>query len=716
MQRFQLVMLIHAHQPVGNFDNVLEASYTQCYLPYLELLEKHPAARLGLHFSGCLLEWLDRHHPEYVARLRALVARNQVEIVGGGFYEPVLISIPREDRQRQLQLLADYVHEKLGKRPRGAWLTERVWEPSLPSSLAPAGVEYTLIDDNQFMSAGFEPQQLFGAYVAEDTGHLVKLIPGLKELRYFIPFHDPQETIAFLRRAAEEHPGGFAAIGDDYEKFGGWPETYKTCYTDGWLERFYRAVEENSDWLEMAPPGEAVDRAAPLGRADLPDASYVEMMEWALPFKARLRLQSIKAEFQSRPDVQQFLRGATWRGFLTKYPESNLLHKKMLQVSQKLHRIEKSRRQDEKFLRGRDEARRNLLRSQCNDAYWHGIFGGLYSPHLRTELWRSLIRAESFVDGVLHRTASYADVVRTDFDADGREEIYFTSERYAALLKPSDGGTFAALDYRPTATALVNSLARRQESYHRHLRGGETHGVMTVDGQIRFKEDGLERWLHYDHWARNSFRVLIFSKDKTVDDYSRIALEEDANVAGGEFRVVGVEPAHAVLARAEGAEPWYTAKKFTISHGATGGFEIACDVSLEHRGDFRASAQFGIETVFNFLAPDAPDRYIEFAGQRRPLRYSGVAGSANIKNPEAHVPELHVPEVQIVDLWQKVRVQIAAPGARDFWIAPIEAVSDSEGGFERVYQGSQVLGVWAVEMEPHSTWTGRLIVAVSPSA
>jgi alpha-amylase len=171
-----------------------------------------------------------------------------------------------------------------------------------------------------------------------------------------------------------------------------------------------------------------------------------------------------------------------------------------------------------------------------------------------------------------------------------------------------------------------------------------------------------------------------------------------------------------VLARAEGAEPWYTAKKFTISHGATGGFEIACDVSLEHRGDFRASAQFGIETVFNFLAPDAPDRYIEFAGQRRPLRYSGVAGSANIKNPEAHVPELHVPEVQIVDLWQKVRVQIAAPGARDFWIAPIEAVSDSEGGFERVYQGSQVLGVWAVEMEPHSTWTGRLIVAVSPSA
>ena len=121
--------------------------------------------------------------------------------------------------------------------------------------------------------------------------------------------------------------------------------------------------------------------------------------------------------------------------------------------------------------------------------------------------------------------------------------------------------------------------------------------------------------------------------------------------------------------------------------------------------DSHASAQFGIETVFNFLAPDAPDRYIEFAGQRHPLRYAGVAAS----------PEATAPEITIADLWQQVQVRITAPGAQAFWISPIEAVSDSEGGFERVYQGSQILGVWPVDLEPHSTWTGRLVVAVSPS-
>jgi alpha-amylase len=303
-----------------------------------------------------------------------------------------------------------------------------------------------------------------------------------------------------------------------------------------------------------------------------------------------------------------------------------------------------------------------------------------------------------------------------DFDSDGREEIYFTSERYAALLKPSDGGTFAALDFRPSATALINSMARRLEAYHIHLSGGATHGVITIDGQIRAKEDGLARWLHYDRWARNCFRVLIFSKEKTPDDYSRIALDEDPNVAGGEFRVVGADPAHAVLARAEDAEPWYAAKKFTLSHRDGGGFEIACDVTLEHRGDFHASAQFGIETVFNFLAPDAPDRYIEFAGKRHPLRYTGVAAGPDPTAPEIAIPEIKIPEVKIVDQWQQVEVRITAPGARDFWIAPIEAISDSEGGFERVYQGSQILGVWTADLEPHSTWTGRLTVAVSPSS
>ncbi|MGA8075690.1 MAG: 4-alpha-glucanotransferase, partial [Candidatus Acidiferrales bacterium] len=79
MPKFQFVLLIHGHQPVGNFDNVIEQAYAHSYLPFVQLLEKHPKIRIGLHFSGCLLEWIEKAHPEYFELLRSLTARAQVE-------------------------------------------------------------------------------------------------------------------------------------------------------------------------------------------------------------------------------------------------------------------------------------------------------------------------------------------------------------------------------------------------------------------------------------------------------------------------------------------------------------------------------------------------------------------------------------------------------------------------------------------------------------
>ena len=153
-QKFHLVLLIHAHQPCGNFGNVFEKSYATCYLPFLELLEKHPSIHMGLHYSGPLLSWIFEHRPDYFPLLKTLVDRGQVEMVGGGFYEPILISIPPQDQREQITRLGSYLEKHFGKRPCGAWLAERVWEPQLPAILVEAGVDYTLVDDIHFLSAG----------------------------------------------------------------------------------------------------------------------------------------------------------------------------------------------------------------------------------------------------------------------------------------------------------------------------------------------------------------------------------------------------------------------------------------------------------------------------------------------------------------------------------------------------------------------------------
>jgi 4-alpha-glucanotransferase len=696
--KFQFVLLMHAHQPVGNFDDVIERAYQHSYLPFIDVLSRHPSIRIGVHFTGSLLELLERSHPEYFERLRAMVKSGQIEMIGGGYYEPILVAIPSEDRHEQISRLSDYVEKHFGHRPRGAWLAERVWEPQLPSSLAPSGVGYTLVDDNHFLGAGFELNQLYGHYLAEDQGHTVKVVPGLKALRYLIPFRSPSETIEFLRGVAVVNPGGYAAMGDDLEKFGVWPGTYKLCYQDGWLENFFSAIEQNADWLETSTPGEAVASHPPLGRADLPTASYTEMMEWSLPTPARNRFHSLLAEFANRGDALPFLRGGIWRNFFSKYLESNLLHKKMLHVSQKVRALDSSRRREQSFLDARELAKTLVLRAQCNDPYWHGVFGGLYSPHLRTALWRSLVEAEAIVDGFAHRSNLYQDSTALDFNGDGHEEIYFTSDSYAALLNPADGATISAIDCRQSNTALINSLTRRRESYHaniKNLHANQSTTALSIHEQTRTKEEGLERWLQYDRWPRNCFRLLLFGRNKSYEDAGNVTLEEDAALAAGPYATLELSTEKATFTSQKSLD-WPATKTFSFA-ATDNGFVIVCDLILRRTAPGSASIYVGLESVLNFLAPSAPDRYFESAGTRYPLRWG------------AHVP---ASDLRVVDEWQRVSVTLSAPGAQEFWITPIETVSESEDGFERIYQGSQIIAIWPVELAQGAEWKGQLKLTV----
>ena len=704
-QSFHLALLIHAHQPCGNFEHVLEKAYETSYLPFIEQLEKHPGVRLGLHYSGPLLTWIEEHRPEYFARLRKMVQTGQVEFVGGGFYEPILVSIPPEDQFEQITRLSAYLEKNFGKLPSGAWLAERVWEPQLPTALAVANVSYTLVDDMHFLAGGFEPEELFGSYIAEDRGKTVCLYPGQKALRYLVPFGKVEDVIAYLRDAASKHPGGVAAMGDDMEKFGVWPGTHEHCYTDGWLSDFFSALEENADWLKVSTPGEYLSSHAPLGRADLPTASYSEMMEWVLPTRVRQRYHAVLKEFASRPEVLSFLRGGSWRGFFRKYPESNLLHKKMLRVSARIAAAP-SRRDNPKAAEELLTARDLLLRAQCNDAYWHGIFGGIYAPHLRTDPWRNLIRAEAIADRQIPGALA-PRVELLDYDADGANELLFTAPESQVLLKPSDGGTIAALDFRPAAATLVNSILRRPEEYHTRLReaaGKPSAGAaVSIHEQTRVKEPGLEKFLRYDRWPRHAFRILIFDPSRTQVDYEALELQEDPGFAGGAFTVKNSTPHEVELFRSDSfvlhgkteavAPKILLIKQFSINPSPNG-FDIACEIAFKLKQPLEKPVAVGIESIINFLAPAEPDRFFETPTGRVNLRYSG---------------SLPGPILRLEDGWQRVRVALHAPLSEEFWIAPIETVSESEEGFERVYQGSQILALYRPPLTTQKAWSTRLV-------
>jgi len=715
LEKFHLTLLIHAHQPAGNFESVIERVFQQSYSPFVEHLARHPSVRIGLHYSGPLMEWLEAHHPEFLERLGSLAGRGQIEIVGGGFYEPILISIPPEDQQEQIRRMSEYIQRRFGRAPAGAWLAERVWEPQLPSVLEAAKVEYTLLDDVHFVSAGIEPDDLFGYYLAEDCGAKVRVIPGLLSLRYLIPFRSVEEIIGFLRSASDRHPGGMAAMGDDCEKFGAWPGTHDHCYRDGWLERFFVALEQNQNWLVTTPPGEYLREHAPLGRADLPAASYPELMEWVLPTRARQQFHGLEQEFSSRPDVRRFLRGGIWRGFLSKYPEVNLLHKKMLCVSRRVAEA-RNAKLPRAARRKLQEVHTHLLRAQCNDAYWHGIFGGLYSPHLRTELLRELIRAETLLDSLRKRRFAAVVMTTEDFDADGANEICVQAKSFSAVIKPADGATLAALDFRPSAVALINSIERRPEAYHARLAEAaraSAGGVASIHETVRVKEPDLERRLLYDRFPRHAFRLLLFPVEKTWPDYESLNLEESAAFAAGEYKVANSGRGNVSFAL-EAPLEWVrdaapaarltATKNFQFEESADG-FIVTCGVTLGRAKDGPQHAlhvRAGIEIVLNFLAPNERDRYFEYTQDGKMVRQR-----------LAWAGEIAAGPLRIVDEWQNVAALLDSPPGSKLWVAPIETVSESEEGFERVYQGSQILAVSSLELPPGGQLSTRCSLRVS---
>ncbi len=201
----KLVLAIHNHQPVGNFDSVLEEAYRLSYAPFFDVLERHPGVRVAAHFSGILYDWLEKTHPDYLDRLAALVKAGRLEILSGGYYEPILALLPEEDRRGQVNMMRDYVRKRFGADPAGLWLAERVWEPELAGSLAGLGVGYTALDDIHFFSAGFDEAALTGRYTTEYAGRHLDVFPINHRLRYLMPFAEPHKVIEYLKGFEGQH-------------------------------------------------------------------------------------------------------------------------------------------------------------------------------------------------------------------------------------------------------------------------------------------------------------------------------------------------------------------------------------------------------------------------------------------------------------------------------------------------------------------------------
>ncbi len=701
MNKIHLSLAVHNHQPVGNFDWGFENATRLAYEPMVSALERHPGVRLALHYSGPLRDWLFEHQPSLMARIRALVERGQVEMLTGGYYEPILISLPDADKNGQIKKMTAAIRHDFDYEATGAWLAERVWEPHLPKSLAEAGAQYTIVDDTHFKYVGLLDDDLFGYYITEEQGYTLKLFGTSQHLRYTIPWATVEKVVEWLRSKADANGNRVAVMGDDGEKFGLWPGTYAHCWEKGWMEEFFTALEANSDWLIMTPPGEYAARHWALGRIYLPTAAYDEMTEWALPAQQSAEISQLKHRLQDehREDILRYLKGGTWRNFMSKYPEINSMHKKMLLVSDKVHRI-KNRKQ-------RTEALDAVWAGQCNCPYWHGVFGGIYLFHIREATYERLIAAETMADAAEHGDGAWVSALVADVDKDSHDDIILSSDAQSLMFTPALGGALVEWDWRATGLNLANCLTRRQEGYHAELRDAAARGTLVVAGQeksltgihtrqVRVKEPGLQNKLFYDWSRRASLIDHLLPETTTLENFYHSQYAELGDFVDQPYTSQLTETGDRITLKltrsgsvwqGEVRRPLCIEKTVALSAG-----QLALDVTyqLTNIGNEAIAARFGIETNWGIAGGDGPQAYSVWPGGEL-VRLNALHSIGQAA------------EVAFVHEWYG-RIIVTADHPAAWWQFPLETISNSEAGFERVYQGTCITSYWPLDLAPGATW------------
>ena len=654
-QPISLLFGVHAHQPVGNFDAVMKEAHVRCYRMFLQTAERYPDFRFAVHFSGWLLDWLMARHPDDMAQLAAMTRRGQVEWFGSGDCEPVLASIPHRDRVSQIAVLSDKIERLFGQRPRGAWLTERVWESAVVPSLADTGIDYVAVDDYHFLCAGEPAARLDGFFTTEEDGRRLDLFPISEQARYRLPFSPAEGAVAWLEHLARE--GHRAAVYfDDIEKFGIWPETYHWVYEQGWLTRFIEGVLA-SKLIRTETYADFHARQKTRGIVYLPTTSYIEMNEWTLPapaaraYHALVEQEKQAGRFEAR---KPFLRGGMWRNFFMRFPESNWMHKRMLDVSARLAALPEALRTP--------AMRAQLHRAQANDAYWHGLFGGLYLPHLRRAIWHNLLALEAALDGV----SPPLTFERRDLDSDGHEEIFLRGADLLAVVRADGDAALAELSSRALAHNFGDTLRRHDEAYHDKLLA--THGQHAQHGGIASAHD------------RVAFRHDIAPADAEPDSRPRGMFVDCWHPADGAPRPVRdyaeTSPATFAAPLGEGR----VAKSYVLdgdqltvrydSDGASGRLEIRLNIAMPS-----CDGYLGRYILEDGDIPCGFGDRLELPAARRLTLDDGVLGGSlviAVDRPLALTARAH------------------------------RTVSQSEAGFEKIMQAVELTGEWLLDGAPRS--------------
>jgi len=420
MKKTKLILGITNQQPDGLGSEEYEKEYQSFLKPFLRTLYNFEEIPMTFYFSGSLLEWLEARHPEVTMILNEMVKRKQVELLGGGFFDPILPVIPNSDRSGQIEALTTLLRKRFGKRPRGGWLTEMVWEPSVPMSLKNSGLDYVFLDDTYLKVAGLRGEELSFPCLTEDQGKTIRIFPINVELRQSFLDADPDQSYAQLlatkkrldKSSRTEDPVITVFIDKNNLSIG--RDSVEAWESHPWWDRFFTHLLEDRENFQPLLPSQ--QNKTGMGGKKI----YFPCL---LPSRLEDR--------QGRD-----ARRASFRSYLTEFSEIDLYYSKMIYISGMVNLMKGDRSR-------KKSARTELWRAQGNRMYWYPPDEARHYRSLRRWGWEAVLEAEKLTR---EKGIFQPSLMKTDFDMDGRDEYLFQGNHLNCYVHCL-GASLFELDY-----------------------------------------------------------------------------------------------------------------------------------------------------------------------------------------------------------------------------------------------------------------------------
>ncbi len=665
MKTIKLIFGTYNSQPVGTEDYQFEKVYQESYKPLLKKLYNYPKIPVVLHYSGVLLEWFEDHHPEFMMLLNDMIKRKQVDLLGGGFYDPFLPLIPNTDRLGQIEYLTTFLRKRFGKRPRGGWITESIWEQGIACTIKNSGLDYIFLNEEYFINSGIKPSELFSPYVTEDQGKTLIVYPVLNHLTDITNPNVSRDTITELLKYSSDVEDRIAVIifkGDEYTID---DARNKTIRKHKRFEEFLSLLETNRDKIKVVLPDKYLKSSSLGKKAYFNSTSYTQLIDWKNHLSKNKKTLAGKSKYPEENQINTNI--SSYRQVLSRYSESNLLYSKMIYTHNLVNQIrrDKSRKKT---------AMIELWKGQCSNAYWHRKGGGIYNNNLRKVIYKSLIDAEKLTrEKGIFKTS----VGSVDFDMDGNNEYLYQGQVINAYVHLK-GGMLLELDYLPCSWNYLDTMARYKEPYHK--ASDEKKG--------------------FDWYPRKAFIDHFINAAEKIDNFNSMKYQELGNFINTTYQVIDFDRDRKRLKleklgwilEQNVKTPVRLIKKYVFKKNS-----INVYYSIQNLSKNNIEICFGSEINISFHSDKSDDLSIfKIKDDKKEYLFSQMVSLQDIE------------EIAAQDLKNKVNISISASKTFNFWCLPVKTNSESYNKSAETYQSTCFMPKWQFCLKSGNTWDVRL--------